>query len=84
MSAKYSTLGRLAKQQRRVLAYGLAPGRCHVAAHASKREQASLAVEGKDITYRPRSVSSLLMRLRAMAAVCMCVGWYGRVSRLLR
>jgi hypothetical protein len=36
------------------------------------KERASLAVETRDITYRPRSVSSLLMRLRAMA-VCVYV-----------
>ena len=38
--------------------------------HASK--QAGGAADGVDKTYRPRSVSSLLMRLRAMVYVCVC------------
>jgi hypothetical protein len=42
----------------------------------SCEQRASLAVHGKKgATYRPRSVSSLLMRLRAMATVCGCVWW---------
>ena len=42
----------------------------------SCEQRASLAIHGKEgATYRPRSVSSLLMRLRAMATVCGVVWW---------
>lgn len=46
--------------------------------HASK--QAGGAADRMGKTYRPRSVSSLLMRLRAMLYVCACVCVAKRVS----